>query len=188
MLVMMVSLSASKSPQLSTSRPHKTFVVVGFLAALLALSGCGDRQDKQGTTNPGESVPRDLSGAIPSTSGGQPAARDQGNAPPQPQQPAAKQATDFAPVDVVLGADGFAKGTPRTIHVPSDFIIIVSVRSRAGKLKQLSVISPSTAQTFKVRPGDEQKVTLDAMRAGETAKLVVGNQTVKIAADADPGP
>jgi len=189
MLVMMVSISASKPPQLSTSRIHKTFVVALLASAILAASGCGKEQPQASQPEP---APRDLSGSLATDqTGAQPGTQQpeqsQGGAA-QPQQSPSQETTDFAPVDVELAGGSFAKGTPKTIHIPSGFIIVVSARADDSATYKLSVTSPSAAQTFTIKPKGEQKITLDALREGESAKLIVGDRTVKIAADAEPGP
>jgi hypothetical protein len=81
----------------------------------------------------------------------------------------------------------FAPSTPRTIHVPAGFMVIVTA-STDGSRARMSVLSPSTAQTFSIRANDTLRITLDSLRPGASAKLAAGGRTVRIAADAEPGP
>jgi hypothetical protein len=151
------------------------------VSCLLVLSGCGEK------SSPPTEAPRDLSGTI-----GQNGSTPDGETPAPPEQPATEPqqpgATDFAPVDIELRDGGFAKRTPRTIHVPSGFIVVVHATADDSGPYVLRVLSPSVAQSFKIKPGGEQRVTLDSMRQGQIAKLMVAGKTVKVAADADPGP
>lgn len=166
---------------MSTSQAHKTCISALAVALLLALSGCGGDQPEPSQV--GET--RDLSGALSPTE----RAAETPPVRPGDDEPApAPESTDFAPVDIDLSDGTFAKGTPRTIHVPSDFIVIVSARADSNGPYRLSVLSPSVAQTFKVPAGGEKKITLDSMREGQSAKLIVGKSTIKVAADAEPGP
>lgn len=171
---------------MSDSRKHKTFVAL-LLAGLL-LAGCGGGE--AGDQSTGGQSPDDLSGSLNATARtGTPEVKPEDEAPAgEGEDEGAAEATDFAPVDIELKNGSFAAGTPKTIHVPADFILIVSARARDAKSYSLSVISPTVAQTFKIGPRDEKKITLDAMREGQKAKLIIGDRTVFIAADAEPGP
>lgn len=148
------------------------------------LSACGG--GAPGTD--GQGAAGDLSGSLSATSqaGPQTVPDNAGEGTEEPGAP--PESTDFAPVDVDLRDGTFAKGTPKTIHVPSGFIVVITARADDYGTYRLSVLAPSAAQTFKIKPGDQTKVTLDSMREGQSAKLIVDKQTVKIAADADPGP
>lgn len=189
---MMVSISAPNSLQLSTSRTPKTFVVAAVAALALLLGGCGEKAPQKQSS---EATPSDLSGSLGGSAQGESQAPTGGETATggaehagQGSPTAAPEATDFAPVDVSFDEGGFAKRTPKSIHVPSGFIIIVRATNSGGKTTRVSVSSPSTAQTFKVPAGAEQKITLDGLREGQLAKLIVGDQTLKIVADAEPGP
>lgn len=180
----MAYVSTSPRRDMSDSRKHKTFVAA-LLAALL-MAGCGGSSTGEKST--GDAAPEDLSGALEATQRtGTPQVQSE-NATPAGDDGAAPESTDFAPVDVDLKGGSFASNTPTTIHVPSDFILIVTARARDSRTYSLSVISPSVAQTFKIGPRGEKKITLDSLREGQKAKLIVGKKTVKIAADAEPGP
>lgn len=166
---------------MSNSRVHKTIVFALIAALALVVAGCGG--DQTGQASGGDA--RDLSGALsPTERAGEPPQVKSGDQEPTP----APESTDFAPVDIELRDGTFAKGTPRKIHVPSDFIVIVSARADAEGPYRLSVISPSVAQTFRVPASGEKKITLDSMRQGQSAKLIVGDSTVTVVADAEPGP
>lgn len=92
------------------------------------------------------------------------------------------------PVDVALKNGGFAKSTPKTIHVPSDFLVLITVTADGKGPYSLSVLSPSTAQTYKIASNGTQKITQDGLAAGKQIKLMLGGETVRVVADADPGP
>ncbi len=83
---------------------------------------------------------------------------------------------------------GFAKGTPESFSVKPGALITLGVHTAGGGTYRLSVLAPSTAQTFKIPPDDSQTITIAKLDLGETAKLVVGKDTRKIVADATGGP
>ncbi len=176
---------------MSTSRTPKTFVALCFGAALLALSGCsgsGSTDDPSGAPDPG--APGDISGSLSPTDRA-PEAPEVRSADKPENGSAAAESTDFAPVDIELKDGRFAPATPRTIHVPSGFIVIVSARADDHGRYRLGVQSPSVAQTFFIPAGGQHKITLDAMREGQVATITLGtsrSQRLRIAADAEPGP
>lgn len=173
---------------MSNSRPHKTlFALLAAALAAVAFAGCGNSEKAADSSSKGEV--QDLSGALDQTSstGAAEGAQESDGTAAQPDQSGVEQ-TDFAPVDVRLAAGGFAGSTPKTTHVPANFLIIVTVKADDAGPYKLSVISPKTAQTFKIASGKSMKITLDSLAAGQSAKLIVGDQRRKITADADPGP
>ncbi|MFT4049713.1 MAG: hypothetical protein QM648_07715 [Solirubrobacterales bacterium] len=173
---------------MSSSRFHKThFSLLALLLAAALLTGCGNSADKGDSSAQGEV--KDLSGALDQTSSTGPveAAPQTDGTEAEPDQ-SGTESTDFVPVDVSLRGGGFGGSTPKVTHVPADFLIIVSAKADDAGPYSLSVISPKTAQTFKIASGKSMKITLDSLRAGQTARLVVGDQTRKITADAEPGP
>lgn len=173
---------------MSTSHSHNPLISALALALVTSLlAGCGSGEKQGGSAESGGS--RDLSGALQQTSStGAPAtpAQPDDQSAEQPQN--SGQATDFAPVEVNLAGGGFARSTPRTTHVPSDFMIIITARADGAGPYRLSVVSPRTAQTFKIPANDTMKITIDSLKAGQEAKLIVGDQTRRVAADAEPGP
>lgn len=144
------------------------------------MAGCGG-SGKEAVNEP---APGDLSGSLPETQ--QAPKTPEVRSSTEPGQ--APESTDFAPVDIELKNGRFAPGTPKEIHVPSDFIVIVSAEADDHGRYRLGVVSPSVAQTFFVAPGEQKKITLDSLREGQQAKLMLGKQTVQISADAEPGP
>lgn len=91
--------------------------------------------------------------------------------------------TGLADVDVRLEDGGFADSMPSTIRVPGQSLILVNVSAGSGGPFRLSVLSRSTAQTFKLKSHESLKLTLDELKPGETAKLIAGKQTLKIGLD-----
>ncbi len=166
---------------MSTSQAHKKCFAALAVALVLALSGCGSNAAEPSQAGGAG----DLSGALSPT---ERAAETPPVRPGDDEPTPAPESTDFAPVDIDLTDGSFAKGTPKTIHVPSDFIVIVTARADSNGPYRLSVLSPSVAQTFKVPAGGGKKITLDSMREGQSAKLMIGKSTVRVAADAEPGP
>ncbi|MGK2877475.1 MAG: hypothetical protein ACSLFF_02685 [Solirubrobacterales bacterium] len=161
---------------MSISHTCKTYVAVAVAVVSLIASGCGDSTEQPSTSGP-------------TGTGASGAATQQATAPSAPAEagPATEEA-DLAPVDLQLADGGFAADTPRTFHVPSGFLIVVSAKNTDDKTIRLSVMARSIAQTFKIPTGETQKITIASLDAGETAKLISGRATIKIAADAEPGP
>jgi hypothetical protein len=91
-------------------------------------------------------------------------------------------------VDLELDNGGFASSTPKTFHVPSGFLVLVTARNVSDAKIRLSISAPSLAQTWKIGPGRTQTITLASIGEGQSAKMISGGQTIKIAADAEPGP
>lgn len=173
---------------MSFSRTPNTNVVPLLAVLAVLLSGCGSQPGSEGSKPPSQ---RDLSGALEPTGAAPQAAEDSPSTPQEPapeRQGSAPEATDFAPVDIDLRDGAFAKGTPRSFHLPSGFIIVVRVRADEQGPYRLRVRSPSMAQSFTIAPNRQQHITLDSMRSGQTAELMLNGRTVVIAADADPGP
>jgi hypothetical protein len=91
-------------------------------------------------------------------------------------------------VDLELDNGGFAKNTPPAFHVPSGFLVLITAKNVSDEKIRLSVSAPSLAQTFLIGPGKTETITLASIGADETAKMISGGKTIKIAADAEPGP
>lgn len=90
-------------------------------------------------------------------------------------------ATGGALIRIELAGDGFAKGTQRTQQVEAGQIITLDVRADGGPFS-LGVLAPSMAQTFKIPADGGQTITLSKLESGESAQLMVGDQTVRIVA------
>lgn len=91
----------------------------------------------------------------------------------------------LASVEVKLADGGFAASTPKTFHVPPEAVVLVNVKTDRDGPYRLSVLSRSTAQTFKIASNDELEITLAGLKANETAQLILGKAKVPITADAD---
>jgi hypothetical protein len=170
---------------MSNSSLHKT-LLASFVAVVFALaaSGCDGNVNNQSTSSAAQAPTPAQSTAPTSATAADPTDENgSGGASAKPGTEA-----QIAPVDVTLAGSGFAASTPKTIHVPSGFLIVVTVKSESTKQLSLGVLAPSMAQTFKIAPKGQQKISVDALDAGKSAKLIVGDETVKVAADADPGP
>lgn len=169
---------------MSNSHRRNTSVLLIILSLALAVAGCGGDPKPSAGQAP-EQAPEDLSGSLSGEHSGsdtvQPAA-------PENRDDSAPEATDFAPVDVRLEDGSFARNTPSTIHVPSGFMLIVTASADDHGPYKLSFISPVTAQTFKIKSNATSRLTFEALSEGQTAKLVVAGKTVKVKADAEPGP
>jgi hypothetical protein len=169
---------------MSVSQTPSTNVVAAICVAVLLLSGCGSSDSPEGPKSVSQP---DLSGKLQPTEE-VPSATEPAPAPPSAEPKTAPEATDFAPVDIELSDGGFARGTPRAFHLPAGFIIVVRVRAdRYGPYK-LRVRSPSTAQSITIRPGGTTRITLDSLKSGAVAELMLAEKTVRLAADAEPGP
>lgn len=170
---------------MSISPARKTARAAVAVSAVLLLAGCGEVAPNGGD----QSAPRDLSGAIsPTASAAAPTAEPGANGPAEERGRSDGAPTDFAPVDISLKDGGFAKSTPRVFHVPAGFMIILRVVADEQGPYRLSVISPSTAQTFKVSPKQTLRLTIDSLRSDQVAKIMLSGRTVRVAADAEPGP
>lgn len=163
---------------MSSSHTHKLVTAAIVAAFALALGGCGSG-DAGSAADGGADAQATGGGASTPTAAATATAGPTGKG--------ASEATDFAPVDVKLANGTFTKSTPSTIHVPAGFLLIVTAKN-SGEKVQLSVQSPSTAQTFKIAAGGSLRITLDSLESGESAKLMAGGRTVKVSADAEPGP
>jgi hypothetical protein len=156
---------------MSNSRTLKAFLQVLVALALVIFSGCGSAQQP------------------PAASGGSPAAtQPAGPSSEAPEADTAPEGKDLAPVDLELDDGGFAKSTPPAFHVPSGFLVLITARNVSDARIRLSVVAPSLAQTFKIGPGKTQTITIASIGADESAKMISGGKTIKIAADAEPGP
>jgi hypothetical protein len=162
---------------MSDSRTYKCLFATAVAVVALAVAGCGSGNEKAaGPPVTSASGPASSAAATGSTSSAQ-----------KSSDKAAKEA-QIAPVDIALKNGKFAPDTPKTFHLPSDFLIVVHVTTDADGPYSLSVLSPSMAQTFKIASNDSQNITLDSLKTGESAKLMLGRQSVTIKPDADPGP
>ncbi|MBJ7458824.1 MAG: hypothetical protein JHD02_06545 [Thermoleophilaceae bacterium] len=151
---------------MSTSHTNKKYFVVALAVGSLLAVGCGDPAEEPPTTAPTTAGVSAAAGSVE----------------------AAPEETDLAPVDLQLAGGGFASDTPRSFHVPSGFLIVVSAKNTDDRTIRLSVTGPSIAQTFKIPAGETQKITIASLAAGEAAKLISGGATIEIVADAEPGP
>jgi PBP1b-binding outer membrane lipoprotein LpoB len=151
---------------MSISPKHKTIVAALFAALAMAFSGCGG----------------DNPAAKPT------ATAATGESAPQAAETQQSEPANYAPVDVKLEDGTFATDTPETFHIPSGFIVVVTAMADRTGLYVLRVKSPSVMQSFKIRPGAVQRVTIDGMKPGQSAHLMVRGKSVRIAADAEPGP
>ena len=172
---------------MSNSSIHKT-LIAAIVAVALAIAGCGSSSGGGAKTT--ASSPTVQSGAASTAGTGASAGtgatagvNGTGGATASPDTEA-----QLVPVDVRLSGDGFAPSTPSKFHVPSKFLILVNVRSSSPNPLSLSVLATSIAQTFRIPAHGEQKISLNALDSGDSIKLMIGNQTVLIVADADPGP
>jgi hypothetical protein len=175
-----VYLSAFREGRMSGSCPHKGVIATVLAVASLLLAGCGDNAPESPVARP--SAATGASVQTGATVEAEPTAHAGGATG------ATATEGDNVPVEIRLKNGGFAESTPRRIHVPADFLISVFVTSGKGGPFNLSVQSPSTAQTFKIASNDSLNITLDSLKAGEVAKLMIGGETVRITPDADPGP
>jgi hypothetical protein len=164
-------LSAFPESGISVSYTYKTIFAIVVAALLAFSSGCGSDQPKPAANKPATTAPASSSAAT----------GDAGATP-------APEGKDLAPVDVELDNGGFASSTPKTFHVPSGFLVLVTARNVSDAKIRLSISAPSLAQTWKLGPGKTQTITLASIGEGQTAKMISGGQTIKIAADAEPGP
>ncbi|MBJ7355458.1 MAG: hypothetical protein JHC98_11600 [Thermoleophilaceae bacterium] len=156
---------------MSNSHINKTIfaIVVALLLGIFSGCGGGDPEPAAGGPTPATAAPSAATqGATGST--------------------AAQEGTDLAPVDVALDDGGFAGSTPPEYHVPSGFLVLITAKNVSDARIRLSVSAPSLAQTFKIAPGRTQTITLASIGAGESAKMISGGKTIKIVADAEPGP
>ena len=161
---------------MSISITHKHLTLVLCCAALVAAAGCGSEPLPPAPAQaPSATAEATDGGATPSSAG-----------TASPAEPTSE--TNLVPVEIKLEDGRFASGTPRTVHVPSDFLILITASTDSKGPYQLSVISPSTAQTFKIPSGETQRITQDGLKPGGVIKLMLGKQTVKVVADAEPGP
>jgi hypothetical protein len=156
---------------MSNSCIHKTFFAVAVALAIGVLSGCGS--DNQPPAQEATAPPASAATSEP----------EQGSEPTT-----APEGKDLAPVDVELDDGGFAESTPPAFHVPSGFLVLITAKNASGEQIRLSVSAPSLAQTFKIGPGKTETITLASIGAGESAKMISGGKTIKIVADAEPGP
>jgi hypothetical protein len=166
-------LSANRSGEMSNSRMRKTNISAALLATIVAVAvaGCGQKQDAGPAARPATTQATAAASA--------PSRR---TTTPTPEE------ADVAPVDLTLEDGGFARSTPKVFHVPSGFIVVIAARNASDAKIRLSVSSPTTAQTFKVSPGKTQSISLASIGAKDSAKLISGGRTIRIAADAEPGP
>jgi hypothetical protein len=178
-----VYLSAFRAMRMSSSHTHKAVIAAGVAAVALALAGCGDNGTTAGSTGATAKVNSPPATASTGSTGGAQTKSGSGGS-----TPATATEPDVVPVDVRLKNGKFAPSTPSAFHVPTNFLIIVSVKSDGAGPYMLSVQGPSIAQTFKIASNDQQNISIDALSSGESAKLMLGGQTVKIKADAEPGP
>lgn len=162
---------------MSNSRSHKQLLSVLLAVVLASSAGCG--ADRSST----DEKPTGSVGVVTGQTGA--GASEQAA---EPARPAPTSETDLVPVDIELEDGSFAKSTPKKIHVPSEFLVLISVTSGDGGPYSLSVLSPSSAQTFKIASNSSQNITQDGLAAGKQIKLMLGGKTVRIVADADPGP
>lgn len=161
---------------MSISRAHKQ-VFAGLLClTLLAAAGCGDKQKPADVPSSGQRL------VTPPTTGSTSAAD------PRESQSKPSSEADLVPVDVALKNGKFASSTPKVIHIPSDFLVLITVTADNKGPYSLSVLSPSTAQTYKIESGTTQKITQDGLAPGKQIKLMLGDKTVRVVADAEPGP
>lgn len=161
---------------MSISNTHKHLILALCCAALATATGCGSEPLAPAPAQaPSTTAEVTGDGATPASSG---------TASPAEQTSEA----NLVPVEIELKDGRFAPGTPRTVHVPSDFLVLITARTDSEGPYQLSVISPSTAQTFKIPSGETQRITQDGLAPGGVIKLMLGKQTVKVVADAEPGP
>lgn len=156
---------------MSNSHINKTILAIVVALALAIFSGCGS--DDPAPSGNGQ------------TAGASAAAEA---APSEAGPTAAPEGQDLAPVDVELNDGGFASSTPPEYHVPSGFLVLITAKNRSDAKIRLSVSAPSLAQTFKIAPGKTQTITLASIGEGESAKMISGGKTIKIVADAEPGP
>lgn len=96
-----------------------------------------------------------------------------------------RPATPVTTIRVQLSGGGFAPSTPKTIRVPRNSLITAKVTTDGDGPYRFSVFSTKTAQTFKLKSNDSLGLTLDAPKPGDPAKLIVGDETVKIVTAAD---
>lgn len=122
-------------------RKRNAAVLSVFVAAALALTGCGNAEDASDS---------------------------------------AVGETGMTNIDVKLEDGGFADSTPSTFRVPAGSLILINAQTGRGGPFRLSVLSRSTAQTFKLKSNDSLNLTLDSLKTGEIAKLISDQKTVKI--------
>jgi hypothetical protein len=84
-------------------------------------------------------------------------------------------------VDVRLDNGTFASPPAGTTTVPANSIVIVKITAGNDQRYRLSILSPTVAQTAKLKPGEKIDFTLDALSAGESAKLVLHGKTLTLA-------
>ena len=152
---------------MSNPRIHKAFISTIVAVVLINSSGCGGEQNKV------ESTPRPEVTA---------------STPPPSDAAGSTEGADLAPVDLELDDGGFARSTPKTFHVPSGFLVLITAKNVSDAKIRLSVSAPSLAQTFLIGPGKTETITLASIGEGESAKMISGGKTIKIDADAEPGP
>lgn len=156
---------------MSNSRTYKTIFVSVVALTLVIFSGCGGDKGApsfNATTSATSSIPSEPTGG----DGASPAPEGQ----------------DLAPVDIELDDGGFAKSTPPAFHVPSGFLVLITAKNVSEKKIRLSVSAPSLAQTFLIGAGKTETITLASIGADQSAKMISGGKTIKIVADAEPGP
>lgn len=164
-------LSAFPLTGISDSYISKAIFVIVAAVLLAFATGCGGEERRPTTATPPTAAP------APSSEGSS-----------DPVTANASEGRDLAPVDLELDNGGFASKTPKTFHVPSGFLVLVTAKNVSDATIRLSISAPSLAQTWKVGPGRTQTVTLASIGEGESARMISGGQTIRIAADAEPGP
>lgn len=169
----MPHVSAFRTHRMSISRTHKPLLTGLIVITLMASPGCGSSDPEVNERSTAQT------GATATTATA-PAGK------PEPSAPTSE--TDLVPVDVALEDGTFASSTPKTIHVPSDFLVLIDVKADDGGPYELSVLSPSSAQTLKIPSNSTQKITQDGLAPGKQIKLMLAGKTVRIVADAEPGP
>jgi hypothetical protein len=162
---------------MSNSRTYRTIFAIVVALAVTIFCGCGS--DQPAPSAPGSPVPTAVT---------QSAGAPTGDSPATPGDTAAPEGKDLAPVDLELDDGGFAKSTPPAFHVPAGFLVLITARNVSEAKIRLSLSAPSLAQTFKIGPGKTQTITLASIGAGQSAKMISGGKTIKIVADAEPGP
>jgi hypothetical protein len=181
-------ISAFQNPAISIRHTKKFQIAVVVSMAALAFAGCGSKKPAQpiaATGATGSTQPTGAQGASTNTQATEPtaAAANPNGAGTGDEQPARTG------VKIGLKNGGLTQSTPRKVHVPSYIPVELDIAVADSQTYNLVVTADGRNRAVTYDKPGAYKLTIAGLRSNATATVVLGgSETVKITADANPGP
>jgi len=93
-----------------------------------------------------------------------------------------------SPVQIGLEGGKFTSSTPSVVHVPPFIQIALEIDAKDGRGYSLSVVSGKQTSVHIVKQAGSTTVPLEGLRPGHSLTVKLGTASIKVSADAEPGP